>query len=125
MRQHLAPFAPLAADRPLPRPAASAAPPASDPALVTALRPAPPRRPSARPGAPLTRRERDVLDYLVLGYTNAEIGLACGTSPNTIKHQLQSIFRKLDAATRAEAVRIALVSGLVSMAGLAPARDVA
>lgn len=60
--------------------------------------------------ATLTTRERDVLEYLILGYTNAEIALARGTSPATIRNQLSSIFRKLGATTRAEAVAIALRS---------------
>lgn len=52
----------------------------------------------------LTARERDVLDYLKLGLTNAEIALACGTSVNTVRNQVGSILRKLGAANRTEAV---------------------
>jgi DNA-binding CsgD family transcriptional regulator len=55
----------------------------------------------------LTPREREVLGYLCLGYTNREIALACATSPNTVRNQLASIFAKLGATTRAEAVAIA------------------
>jgi DNA-binding CsgD family transcriptional regulator len=55
----------------------------------------------------LSRRERDVLDYLCLGFTNREIASACGTSPNTVRNQLVSLFAKLGASTRAEAVAIA------------------
>jgi DNA-binding CsgD family transcriptional regulator len=58
--------------------------------------------------ASLTPREREVLDYLCLGYTNREIALACGSSPHTVRNQLRSIFRKLGASTRAEAVALAL-----------------
>lgn len=57
--------------------------------------------------AALTPREREVLDYLCLGYTNAEIGSACGTSPFTVRNQLVSIFGKVGASTRAEAVALA------------------
>ncbi|MGZ3422531.1 MAG: LuxR C-terminal-related transcriptional regulator [Polyangiales bacterium] len=57
--------------------------------------------------ADLSRRERDVLDYLCLGYTNREIATACGTSPNTVRNQLVSLFAKLGASTRAEAVALA------------------
>ncbi len=56
----------------------------------------------------LSEREREVLSYLVLGYTNAEIALACGTSFRTVRNQLTSVFRKLGASTRAEAVALAL-----------------
>jgi len=56
----------------------------------------------------LTPRERDVLEYLCLGYTNREIALACGSSPNTVRNQLVSIFAKLGVTTRSEAVGVAL-----------------
>lgn len=58
--------------------------------------------------ARLTRREREVLDYLCLGYTNREIALACGSSSNTVRNQLAKIFAKLGATTRSEAVGLAL-----------------
>lgn len=57
--------------------------------------------------ARLTDREREVLELLCLGYTNKEIAQACGTSPNTVRNQLVSVFGKLGASTRAEAVAIA------------------
>lgn len=59
------------------------------------------------PRFPLSPRERDVLDYLCLGYTNREIASACGTSANTVRNQLVALFAKLGASTRAEAVAIA------------------
>lgn len=55
----------------------------------------------------LSAREREVVRYLCLGYTNREIADACGTSPNTVRNQLASAFTKLGASTRAEAVAIA------------------
>ncbi len=55
----------------------------------------------------LTDREREVVRYLCLGYTNREIAAACGTSPNTVRNQLASVFVKLGASPRAEAVAIA------------------
>ncbi len=60
------------------------------------------------PSDPLTAREREIVEFVVLGYTNAQIGLALGTSPNTVRKQLVSIFRKVGAASRAELVRISL-----------------
>jgi DNA-binding CsgD family transcriptional regulator len=59
----------------------------------------------------LTAREREVLSYLRLGYTNREIAAACGTSPRTVRNQLSTVFEKLGAATRAEAVAISLGHG--------------
>jgi DNA-binding CsgD family transcriptional regulator len=56
----------------------------------------------------LTPREAQVLDYLERGLTNREIARACGTSPHTVRNQLRTIFAKLGASTRAEAVAISL-----------------
>lgn len=58
--------------------------------------------------AGLSAREREVLSYLSLGYSNREIGIACGTSAKTVRNQLSSVFRKIGASTRAEAVAIQL-----------------
>jgi DNA-binding CsgD family transcriptional regulator len=52
----------------------------------------------------LTPREREISRYLVLGYTNREIALALDTSPNTVRNQLASLFRKSEVSTRAELV---------------------
>ncbi|HJL20455.1 MAG TPA: helix-turn-helix transcriptional regulator [Sandaracinaceae bacterium LLY-WYZ-13_1] len=59
----------------------------------------------------LSPREHDVLDLLRLGYTNREIARALGTSVNTVRNQLRSLFRKLGATTRAEAVALSLGHG--------------
>ncbi len=45
-----------------------------------------------------------MVDYLHLGYTNEQIGLALGTRPRTVRNQLTAVYRKLGVATRAEAV---------------------
>ena len=58
--------------------------------------------------AALTPREQEVLQYLCLGYTNGEIARGCGTSVNTVRNQLQRIYRRLGATTRAEAVALVL-----------------
>ena len=52
----------------------------------------------------LSSREREILSYLRLGYTNREIGLALGTSFRTVRNQLSHLFEKLGVSTRAEAV---------------------
>jgi len=52
----------------------------------------------------LSAAERDVLSYLPLGYTNAEIARARGTSSRTVRNQLSTAYVKLGVATRAEAV---------------------
>lgn len=59
------------------------------------------------PFAPsLTARERDVLDYVRLGYNNREIAGALGTSPLTVRNQVSGILAKLGASSRAEAVAL-------------------
>jgi len=52
----------------------------------------------------LTSRERELLSYLRLGYSNPQIAAACGTSFRTVRNQLTQLFAKLEVATRAEAV---------------------
>jgi DNA-binding CsgD family transcriptional regulator len=52
----------------------------------------------------LTQREREVLGYLHLGYTNQQIAVALGSAPRTVRNQLSSAYAKLGVASRAEAV---------------------
>jgi DNA-binding CsgD family transcriptional regulator len=61
--------------------------------------------------ATLTEREREVVRGLRLGYTNGEIAVSLGTSVNTVRNQMRSVFRKLGATTRAEAVALSLGYG--------------
>ena len=64
-----------------------------------------PQRPATNLAEPrLTPREREIGRYLVLGYTNREIAIALDTSPNTVRNQLASLFRKSEVSTRAELV---------------------
>ncbi len=60
------------------------------------------------PAAPLTPRESEIVGYLSRGLQNAEIASVLGTSPNTVRNQLASLFRKLGVSTRAELVGLAL-----------------
>jgi DNA-binding CsgD family transcriptional regulator len=73
----------------------------------------PPPHLRGAPRAALTPRERSVVEYAVLGLTCREIGLALGTSVNTVRNQLAAIFEKLSVASRAEMVAVALTEGLV------------
>jgi len=70
-----------------------------------------PRRPSFTPGtAPLvtssalSTRERELLELVASGLTNKSIARRLDLSINTVKYHLASVFAKLDARTRAEAV---------------------
>jgi DNA-binding CsgD family transcriptional regulator len=60
----------------------------------------------------LTAAEREVLSYLHLGYTNAQIACARGNTARTVRNQLSSAYAKLGVASRAEAVAaLAALSG--------------
>jgi len=52
----------------------------------------------------LTPREIEVLGALGKGMTNKETARLLGISPHTVKFHIESLFRKLGAASRAEAV---------------------
>jgi LuxR family maltose regulon positive regulatory protein len=53
---------------------------------------------------PLSRQEQRVLRKLCAGQTYAEIAEALVVSPNTVKTQVSSIYRKLGVSRRAEAI---------------------
>ena len=56
----------------------------------------------------LSERQVQILESVVRGLSNKEIASQFGISPVAAKRQLTAIFEKLGAATRAEAVGIAL-----------------
>lgn len=56
------------------------------------------------PPSPLTPREIEVLGALGNGLTNKETARLLGISPHTVKFHIESLFRKLGVASRAEAV---------------------
>jgi LuxR family transcriptional regulator, maltose regulon positive regulatory protein len=62
---------------------------------------------------PLTEREQRILRYLPTMLSNAEIGAEVFVSLNTVKTHLRSIYRKLDANGRADAVERARQAGLL------------
>ena len=55
----------------------------------------------------LTPRERDVLDQLVRGLLNKEVGRNLGISPRTVEVHKARIMAKLDARNLADLIRIA------------------
>jgi LuxR family maltose regulon positive regulatory protein len=55
---------------------------------------------------PLSQQEQRVLRLLVAGQTYAEMAQALVVSPNTIKTQVSSIYRKLGVSRRAEAIAV-------------------
>lgn len=72
-----------------------------------------PGRPPVTPRPPLSARELDVLSYVAIGCTNAEIAHQLGLLPETVKSYLRSAMRKLGSHTRLEAVAAARRAGLL------------
>lgn len=62
----------------------------------------------------LSARERDVLRLVVAGKSNKEIASALNVAERTVKFHMTSIFNKLGAENRAQAVTIAHERGLVA-----------
>jgi predicted ATPase/DNA-binding CsgD family transcriptional regulator len=67
----------------------------------------------AQPVHRLTPRELEVLDHIVAGQPDREIAELLSISPRTVQSHVANVFAKLNANTRAEAVAIAVRSGLV------------
>ena len=85
--------------------------------LETSGQPATPSRGATAPAEtlpePLTAREKDVLQYLVQGMTDAQIAEALVISPRTVHAHLRNIYGKLGVNSRTAATRLALEYGLV------------
>jgi DNA-binding NarL/FixJ family response regulator len=60
----------------------------------------------------LTGREREILDLIARGETNAEIVQRLVLSPHTVRNHISNIFSKLQVADRAEAILRAKDAGL-------------
>ncbi len=67
------------------------------------------------PAPNLTPRESEVLRQVAAGQTNKSIALKLGISEHTVKFHLGSAMAKLGAASRAEAVAVAIRRGLISV----------
>mgnify|MGYP000112009970 CR=1 FL=1 len=64
-------------------------------------------------GSELTSRELEVLQMIVKGLSNREIGNALGFSENTAKFHVKNILAKLQVSDRTEAATAALQRGIV------------
>jgi DNA-binding CsgD family transcriptional regulator/tetratricopeptide (TPR) repeat protein len=78
--------------------------------------PAGPRTATRTDPLGLTRREREVLDLICAGHTNAEIAAKLFISPKTVDHHVSAVLAKLDAPTREVAAAHAARLGLVGAA---------
>ena len=63
----------------------------------------------------LSVRELEVLRLLVAGASNKSVAAQLGLSENTVKSHISHIFSKLNVQSRAEAVAVALQTGIVPM----------
>ena len=63
----------------------------------------------------LTAREREVLDHVATGATNAQVASNLGVSPATVRKHLENAFSKLGVCTRTAAV--ARIAALHSTTG--------
>ena len=68
--------------------------------------------PGLDPFPSLTEREREVLDLVARGLTNAEIARRLVVSDKTVRNHVSNVFAKLHVAGRAEAVARARDAGL-------------
>ena len=67
----------------------------------------------ASPGDALTQRERQVLALMVKGISNAQIAEQLVLSRSTVNFHVSNVLGKLGAASRTEAVSIALQHRLI------------
>lgn len=65
--------------------------------------------------APLTSREREILEMMADGAHNRTIAARLGISRHTVKFHVTSILTKLGAESRTEAVTLALRGGLLAV----------
>lgn len=68
----------------------------------------------AHPLAELTMREREVLELVAEGLSNAEIGGRLGLAEKTVKHYMTAILGKLEVGSRVEAALLAYKAGMRS-----------
>jgi two-component system response regulator DesR len=68
---------------------------------------------SEQPAPLLSEREREVLELIAAGSTNREIAQRLYLSPHTVKEHTSTLYRKLQARNRAEAVQRAQRIGLL------------
>jgi NarL family two-component system response regulator LiaR len=72
-------------------------------------------RPTNQPGFDLTEREREVLNLVVQGHSNQQIGEALVISITTVKAHISNILSKLQVSSRAEAIAFAFKHKIVSL----------
>jgi DNA-binding NarL/FixJ family response regulator len=77
-------------------------------------------RPQAVPFPELTEREREILEFIAQGLSNADIAERLKIAPKTISNHVSNIFNKLQVADRVQAVIMARKAGMGQTTGRAP-----
>ena len=87
-----------------------------EPRILPLLRRTPTGSSPERAGIePLSPREAEVLDLIARGLPNKAIALELGISEHTVKFHVGSVLGKFSAASRSEAVAIAIRHGMVKV----------
>jgi DNA-binding NarL/FixJ family response regulator len=71
----------------------------------------------------LTRREREILQLVAEGHSNAKLAKMLWVTEQTVKFHLSNVYRKLDVSNRTEAARWAQLNGLLPAPGTSVADD--
>jgi DNA-binding NarL/FixJ family response regulator len=87
--------------------------PGEEPAAGAAAHEPSTRTPGSSPGLRLSPRETEILNLLAAGLGNKEIAWRLKISEHTVKFHVTSIFNKLGASGRTEAVAIGIRRGLI------------
>ena len=69
----------------------------------------------AEESAKLTKRQQEILRHIAKGFSNRDIANGLGISEDGVKFHLRSLFTKIGAANRTEAVAIALRKHLLKI----------
>ena len=81
--------------------------------ILTELTAPPP--PTATEPSPLTRREEEILQLIADGYSTSEVASRLFISGKTVKNHLASVYDKLDARDRTQAVLSAVRIGIIHL----------
>lgn len=60
----------------------------------------------------LTKREKQILEYIIAGHTNKEIAQKLYRTQRTVEYHRNRLMRKLDTHTTAELVKRAILMGI-------------
>lgn len=71
----------------------------------------------ANEASDLTRREREILQLVAEGHSNAKLAKMLWVTEQTVKFHLSNVYRKLDVSNRTEAARWAQLNGLLAANG--------